>query len=46
MTVPLQKMQVGAIQIEYHFADYTDPWRANEPETILFHHGYCRNLDF
>lgn len=46
MIAPLPRMRVGEIEIEYHVADYTDPWRPNSPETILFHHGYCRNMDF
>jgi 3-oxoadipate enol-lactonase len=46
MTIPLQKMRVGDIDIEYQVSDYTDPWTDTEPETILFHHGYCRNMDF
>ena len=46
MTIPLQTLRVGDIDIEYHVADFTDPWRTDEPETILFHHGYCRNMDF
>jgi len=46
MTIPLPRMRVGDIRIEYQVSDYTDPWRETEPETILFHHGYCRNMDF
>ena len=46
MNVQLQKTRVGDIDIEYHLADYTDPWRDDEPQTILFHHGFCRNLEF
>ncbi len=46
MTTPLQTMRVGAIDIEYDIADYTDAWADTEPQTILFHHGYCRNMDF
>ena len=46
MTLPIQTIRVGDIDIEYHVADYTEPWRATEPETILFHHGYCRSMDF
>ena len=46
MTIPLRKMRVGDIEIEYDIADFTDPWADEEPETILFHHGYCRNMDF
>ena len=44
--IPLQKMRVGDIDIEFDVADYTDPWADGEPQTILFHHGFCRNLDF
>lgn len=40
------RVQVGKLQIEYDLADYTDPWRQDEPETILLHHGYCRNMHF
>lgn len=40
------KIQVGKLHIEYDVADFTDPWREDEPETILLHHGYCRNLHF
>ena len=39
-------IRVGDIDIEYAVSDYTDPWRDDEPETILFHHGYCRNMEF
>ncbi|HEV2009030.1 MAG TPA: alpha/beta hydrolase [Burkholderiales bacterium] len=46
MTIPLPKMRVGDIEIEYQVSDYTDPWRETPPETIVFHHGYCRNMDF
>ena len=46
MSPPLSTIHVGDIDIEYHMADFTDPWRTDEPETILFHHGYCRNMEF
>lgn len=46
MTIPLRKEQVGGMQIVYDVADFTDPWRETEPETILFHHGYLRNMEF
>src|SRR5476651_131334 len=46
MTIPQLKMRVGDIDIEYEVSDFTDPWAEGEPETILFHHGYCRNMDF
>lgn len=41
-----RKIQVGNLHIEYDLADYTDPWREDKPETILLHHGYCRNMQF
>ncbi len=40
------KIQVGKLHIEYQLADFTDPWREDEPQTILLHHGYCRNMHF
>ena len=46
MNVPTHTVRVGDIDVEYQLSDYTDPWRSDEPETIIFHHGYCRNLDF
>ncbi len=46
MTIPHSMLRVGDIDIEYAVSDYTDPWRDDEPETILFHHGYCRNMEF
>jgi 3-oxoadipate enol-lactonase len=46
VTIPFPIIRVGEIEIEYQVSDYTDPWRATESETILFHHGYCRNVDF
>jgi pimeloyl-ACP methyl ester carboxylesterase len=46
MKIPLPTVRVGNIDIEYHIADFTDPWRNDEPETIIFHHGFCRNMDF
>jgi 3-oxoadipate enol-lactonase len=39
-------MQVGKLEVEYDLADYTEPWREDQPETVLLHHGYCRNMDF
>jgi 3-oxoadipate enol-lactonase len=36
--------QLDDIVLNYHLADYTDPWRASE--TILLHHGFARNLEF
>jgi 3-oxoadipate enol-lactonase len=39
-------MPVGDMQIVYDVTDYTEPWREPEPETILLHHGYLRNMEF
>lgn len=36
--------RVGDLDIHYEVSDYTDPWR--EPETVLLHHGFARNLEF
>jgi len=41
-----QFVQVGDISIHYDLADYTDPWRADEPETLLLYSGYCRTTEF
>ena len=41
-----QTVRAGEIDIEYHIADFTDPWSTKEPATLLMHHGYCRNMDF
>lgn len=30
--------------IYYDMADYTDPW-LNEKDTVVMHHGFCRNSD-
>ena len=46
MPIQPRTVQAGKLQVEYDLADYTDPWRTDEPETILLHHGYCRNMDF
>jgi 3-oxoadipate enol-lactonase len=42
----MKTIQVGELKIEYELADYTDPWRSDQPQTVLLHHGYCRNMDF
>ena len=39
-------IRANGIDIEYDIADYTLPWLEQEPETILLHHGFCRNMDF
>ena len=41
-----QFARVGDIDIHYDLADYTDPWRSGEPETLLLYSGYCRNMEF
>lgn len=41
-----QFAQVGDLSIHYDLADYTDPWRTDEPETFLLYSGYCRNIEF
>lgn len=38
--------RVGDLEIHYDLADYTDPWRSREPETLLLYSGYCRNMEF
>ena len=42
----LRKVRVDDLEIEYELADYTEPWRTGKRETVLLHHGYCRNLHF
>jgi 3-oxoadipate enol-lactonase len=39
-------IEVEKLRIEYDLADYTDAWRTDERQTVLLHHGYCRNMDF
>jgi 3-oxoadipate enol-lactonase len=41
-----QFMRVGDLDMHYELADYTEPWRSEEPETFLLHSGYCRNMEF
>jgi len=41
-----QFIQVGDLNMHYELADYTEPWRSEEPETFLLHSGYCRNMEF
>jgi pimeloyl-ACP methyl ester carboxylesterase len=42
----MQFARVRDLDIRYELADYTDPWRAEEPQTFLLHSGYCRTLEF
>ncbi len=46
MTTNKQFAKVGDLTIHYDLADYTDPWRTDEPETFLLYPGYCRNIEF
>ena len=36
--------RIGDIDIHYDVSDFTDPWR--EPEVVLLHHGFARNMEF
>src|SRR5262245_280574 len=38
--------RVGDLDIHYHLADYTDPWRPDPPETFLLSSRSCRTLEF
>jgi 3-oxoadipate enol-lactonase len=38
--------RIGDIDIHYHLADYTEPWREAPAETFLLYSGYCRSLEF
>lgn len=38
--------QVGDLSIHYDLADYTEPWRTDEPETVMLYSGYCRTTEF
>ncbi len=37
-------LRINGVDIYYELADFTDPWA--EPQTVLLHHGFCRNLRF
>lgn len=39
-------VRVGDIDIEFDIADYTDPWNPQEPDTIFFHNGNSRHMEF
>jgi pimeloyl-ACP methyl ester carboxylesterase len=41
-----EKARIGDIDIHYHLADFTEPWRAPPAETFLLYSGYCRSLEF
>ena len=38
--------RIGDIDIHYHLAGYTDPWRKTPAEAFLCYSGYCRSLEF
>ena len=38
--------RVGDIDMHYELVDYTPPWRKAPRDTVLFHHGYARNMLF
>jgi pimeloyl-ACP methyl ester carboxylesterase len=40
------KARIGDIDIHYHLADFTDPWRKPPAEAFLLYSGYCRSLEF
>lgn len=46
MHAPARTLRANGIDIEYDIADYTLPWLTTEPETILLHHGFLRNMAF
>jgi len=41
-----EKARIGDVDIHYHLADFTDPWREPPAETFLLYSGYCRSLEF
>ena len=44
MTV--HSVAAGDIELQYEFEDFTPPWSKQQAGTILFHHGYARNMLF
>lgn len=40
----MRTIRVNDIDVHHEVTDFTDPWR--EPETVLLHHGFARNLRF
>jgi len=46
MAPKYQMARIGDIDIHYHLAGYTDPWRTTPAETFLCYSGYCRSLEF
>jgi len=38
--------RIGDLDIHYHLADFTEPWRETPAETFLLYSGYCRSLEF
>jgi pimeloyl-ACP methyl ester carboxylesterase len=41
-----QFVRIGDLSIHYDLADYSDPWRADMPATLLLYPGYCRTTEF
>jgi 3-oxoadipate enol-lactonase len=41
-----QIARVAGVELHYHLADYTDPWRKPPAETFLLYPGYCRSIEF
>lgn len=46
MSTQYRFARVGDLDIHYDLADYTVPWSATPPETVLLYHGYARNMLF
>lgn len=44
--IPVNTIRVGDIDVAYEVSDHTQPWAGREPETVLLHHGYSRNMKF
>jgi pimeloyl-ACP methyl ester carboxylesterase len=38
------KVALGELELKYYLDDFTDPWVPSD--TMLMHHGYCRNSKF
>lgn len=46
MAAIYQMARVAGVELHYHLADFTDPWRRPPAETFLLYPGYCRNIEF
>jgi 3-oxoadipate enol-lactonase len=38
--------RIGDLDIHYHLADFTEPWRETPAATFLLYPGYCRSIEF